>query len=175
MDPTRDPKWIMDQDLDKIIAEHAHELRTATGVNNLGVLHALATVESNHGERHLATLHEAAYCYKGRYYTSPTSGDLRRLSHVYGCLAHCSFSSWQLLFISAYEEGFRGDPCELRNDSEAIHWVIRFLNRRVYDRYTNLTPQAIADAWNSGRADDANVPTAYIEKFMVAYDRFCAS
>lgn len=161
----------MDQNLDQTIAEHSHELRTKDGIDNARVLHALADVESNHGERHLATLHEAAYCYKGRYYTAPTGGDLRRLSRVYGCLAHSSFSSWQLLFMAAYEEGFRGDPCELRNDAEAIHWVIRFLNRRIYDRYTILTPEKIADAWNSGRADDDNVPTGYIDKFMSAYTK----
>jgi hypothetical protein len=160
----------MDEKLDALIAEHAHELRTIETLDNFAVLHALADVESDHGARHLAIKHEASYCYGGFYYRAPSGEDLRRLSHIYGCLAHSSFSSWQLLFLAAYEEGFRGDPCELRNDAEAIHWVIRFLNRRIYDRYPRISPTGLADAWNSGSARDLNVPQGYIDKFLKAYD-----
>lgn len=161
----------MDDSLDEIISEHANELREKEGLDNLAVLHALADIESGHGVRHLASKHEGAYCYGGFYYRAPTGEDLRRLSHVYGCLAHSSYSSWQLLFLAAYEEGFRGDPCALRNDVEAIHWVIRYLNRRIYDRYPRLTPEGLADAWNSGNARDLNVPKDYIAKFVAAYEK----
>jgi hypothetical protein len=161
----------MDEELNDLIAKHHHELRTKDGLDNSAVLHALADVESSHGARHLATKHEPAYCYGGFYYKSPNGEDLRRLSHVYGCLAHSSFSSWQLLFLAAYEEGFRGDPCELRNDAEAIHWVIRFINRRIYDRYLRLSLEGLADAWNSGSARDLNVPKEYIARFVAAYTK----
>lgn len=159
--------------LDELIAEHANELRTHEGINKAAVLHALADCESDHGARRLATLHEPAYCYSGFYYKGPNGEDLRRLSKTFGCLAHSSFGSWQILFIVAYEEGFRGDPCELRNDAEAVHWVIRTLNRRTLDRHPRIIPEGIADGWNSGNPNDANRPTKYIEKFMDAYRRRC--
>jgi len=161
----------VDYDLSHLIASYACELRAHDSLDKVAVLHALADVESDHGARHLAALHEPAYCYGGFYYKGPNGEDLRRLSTVFGCLAHCSYSSWQILFLAAYEEGFRGDPTALRNDAEAIHWVVRFLNRRILDRYPRITVESIADAYNSGRPDDANRPLNYIKAFTEAYAR----
>lgn len=158
--------------LNLLIAEHHMELRQQEGLSSSAILHALADVESSGGARSLASKHEPAYCYNGFYYTSPNGADLRRLSQVYGCLAHSSYSSWQILFIVAFEEGFRGDPCSLRDDKVALPVVIRTINRRILDRYPRLTPEGLADAWNSGRPDDANVPEKYIERFLLAYEKW---
>lgn len=159
-------------DLDTLIAEHHHELHTHDGLHPAAILHALAEVESDHGARRLATLHEPAYCYGGFYYKGPNGADLRNLSTAWGCLAHCSYGSWQIMFMSAYEQGFRGDPCELRNDAVGLPWVLRFLNRRILDKYPRITLPNIADAWNSGKPFDANKPVAYIEKFVEAHTRW---
>ena len=158
--------------LDEIISKHAVELRPPEGVNPAVLLHALADVESDHGARSLATLHESAYCYKGFYYKSPNGDDLRRLSRVYGCLAHSSYSAWQILYLVAYEEGFRGDPCALRDNAVAIRPVIRVLNRRVFDRYPRISLEGVADSWNSGNPRDENVPHVYVKRFLEAYERW---
>lgn len=165
----------MTAELDQLIAERHHELHTHDGLRPAAILHALAELESDHGARRLATLHEPAYCYGGFYYKGPGGQDLRDLSTVWGCLAHCSYSSWQIMFIAAYEQGFRGDPCELRNDVVALPLVIRFLNRRILDKYPRITLSGLADAWNSGRPYDANKPVAYIAKFEEAYARWLKS
>jgi hypothetical protein len=165
----------MDYDLTQLIADHAHELRTHDGIDKVALLRAIAEVESDSGARRLAALHEPAYCYGGFYYKSPNGEDLRRLSKIYGCLAHCSYSSWQILFLAAYEEGFRNDPTALRNDAEAVHWVVRFLNRRILDRYPRILIDSIADAYNSGRPYDANRPDGYIRAFVEAYERHAAA
>lgn len=151
-------------DLDLLISQRAGELR-AGKLNPAAVLHALAAVESNHGERSLASLHEPAYCYSGRYHNE----ELQRLSKPYGCLAHSSYSSWQILFIAAYEEGFRGDPCELRNDAVAIRVVTKYLNRRIFDRYPGIEIRGVGDAWNSGNPRDRNEPEGYMDKLEAAY------
>lgn len=162
----------MSDALNDLISKHACELASPEHFNKAAILHAIAEVESKHGQHSLASLHEPAYCYKGFYFRSPNGEDLRRLSSVWGCLAHSSYSSWQILFITAYELGFRGDPCLLRNDTEAIHWVIKLLNRRVFDRWPRLSLEGLADAYNSGNPRDENVPTDYIAKFSAAYERW---
>lgn len=155
-----------------LIAENASRLRCPETLNPVTILHALAEVESKHGAHGLATRHEQAYCYGGFYYRGPNGDDLRRLSTVWGCLVHCSYSSWQLLFMAAYELGFRGDPCELRNDKAAIHWVIKYLNRRILDRWPRISVEGLADAYNSGRPDDATRPVNYIAAFEEAYRKW---
>jgi len=165
----------VDENLNDLIAKNAFQLRCPDDISQVVVLHALAAVESAHGARRLAFLHEPAYCYKGFYYKSPNGEDLRRLSQVYGCLAHGSYSSWQLLYMAAYEEGFRGDPCELRNDCEALPWVIHYLNRRIFDRYPRISISGIADAWNSGSPRDARIPQDYIDRFVRAYEKWTSA
>ena len=160
----------MREKLDQLIAERHHELHTHDGLRPAAILHALAEVESDHGARSLASLHEQAYCYGGVYFKGPNGEDLRQLSRVFGCLAHSS--SWQILYIAAFEEGYRGDPCALRDDAIALPVVIRYLNRRFLDRYPRITTTGLADAYNSGRPDDSNIPKDYVAKFDEAYRRW---
>lgn len=162
----------MDTGLTALIAENAHRLRDLPTINRVALLHAIAECESSHGARGLATLHENAYCYKGAYFSGPNGGQLRDLTSKYGCLAHCSYSSWQIMYITAVELGFRGDPCELRNDAVAIEYVCAFINRRFLDRYPRIAPSGVADGYNSGNPYDENRPTAYVEEFMAAYNKW---
>ncbi len=134
----------------------------SAGLNGAAVLRAIAQVETNYGARGLATLHESAYCYGGKYYLG--SADLQRLSTTYGCLAHQSYGPWQILFMTAYEVGFRGDPVELREPSRSIEYVVGVLNLRTLDKLTDATAEDVFDAWNSGRARDRFVPADYIKK-----------
>jgi hypothetical protein len=66
------------------------------------------------------------------------------------------------MFIVASELGFDGDPVKLRDDDVCIEYVVRLLNRRILGKYQRPTLAAIADAYNSGSATDAIVPTEYI-------------
>lgn len=54
------------------------------------LLWAIAGVESSFGERSNPR-HESGYCYGGRYYDA-------ELSAAWGCLAHCSYGPWQVMF-----------------------------------------------------------------------------
>lgn len=143
--------------------EHwASSLHVPAGMNPIALLRAICDVETSGGDRWGATLHEAAYCYGGRYYVP--SAALRRLSVPWGCLAHSSFGPWQILFITAYELGFSDDPVRLRDPMVSAEYAVKILNARCFDRIPDAAPEDAFDAWNSGRARDGIVPVDYIKK-----------
>jgi hypothetical protein len=148
--------------LDDLIALRAPDLIPAQGINPLALLHAIAEQETGHGARRFASKHEKGYCYGSTMYQGPNGGPLRQATWTYGCLAHSSFGTWQVMFIVAAELGFDGDPVKLRDDDVCIEYVVRLLNRRILGKYQRPTLAAIADAYNSGSATDAIVPTEYI-------------
>lgn len=156
--------------LDNIIASHAYDLHVNKSIiNPRAILKAIAHCETNYGERSLATLHEPAYCYKGVYYKA--SENLRRESTRWGCLAHSSYGPWQLLYITAWEFGYRDDPVGLREAHNSIPYVINVLNRRVADRLLDERPEDFFDAWNSGNPRDHIIPADYITKALLFYEQ----
>lgn len=152
-----------------LIESQHGDLVHSSNLNTRALLHALADVESGQGAMRLAARHEKGYCYGSTLYTGPNGADLREQSHVYGCLAHSSFGTWQLMFIGAFEMGFRGDPVELRDDAVSLPVVIRFLNQRILSRWPRITVRSFADAYNSGNPNDSILPIAYMDRFEEAY------
>lgn len=142
-------------------------LRVPAGVNPIALMRAICDLETEGGERWGATLHEAAYCYGGKYYRD--SDELRRLSRPWGCLAHSSFGPWQILFITAHEAGFLGDPVRLRDPMIGAEYLTKILNRRVFDKLPDAVPEDAFDAWNSGRARDGIIPADYIKNGKACY------
>lgn len=168
--------------IDAAIDARAPLLRVgSSGIHPRAVLQAIAHVESGYGRQWAASKHEEAYCYGGPYYKGDGPGGrmgddvLRRLTDQWGCSAHESWGPWQVLYITAWEHGYRDDPVRLRMPSVSIGPVIEVLNRRMFDRgHTAPGPRDVFDAWNSGRARDRIVPEDYIRKAMPHYERLVA-
>lgn len=59
-------------------------------VDPVKLLWAIAGVESSFG-LDSAPRHESGYCYSGRYFDPKATADI-------GCLAHCSFGPWQVMY-----------------------------------------------------------------------------
>jgi|SRR5262245_33123208 len=149
--------------IDSAINHWAPQLHVgSSSVIPWAALKAIAHVETNYGARGLATLHEPAYCYGGLYYKG--SADLQRLSVTFGCLAHQSYGPWQLLFMTAYELGYRGDPVILREPNVCAEYAVKLLNVRTLDKIIEATVEDVFDAWNSGHARDRFIPAEYIKK-----------
>jgi hypothetical protein len=61
-----------------------------TPLDRVRLLWAIAGVESSFGAN-CTPRHEGGYCYGGKYFDRPRS-------HEWGCLAHCSFGPWQVMY-----------------------------------------------------------------------------
>ncbi len=161
--------------------EHwAGSLRAPSDVNRAALMRAICENETGGGDRALASRHENAYCYGGAYYKGDGPGGrpgddvLRDLTWTWGCLAHQSYGPWQVLYITAYEHGFRDDPVRLRDPMTCAEFFVKILNRRLFDLHPDAGAERAMDAWNSGQAYDSNVPAKYIEDGMSHYRRFLA-
>lgn len=159
------------------VAHWAPQLRSGA-VNAIGLMRAICQNETSGGARWGATYHEAAYCYGGPYYKGDGPGGrpgddvLRDLTKAWGCLAHQSFGPWQVLYITAYEHGFREDPVLLRLPHVCAEFLVKILNRRLFDKMAGATLEDALDAWNSGQARDANVPAKYVADGVRHYHAF---
>lgn len=129
------------------------------------LLKAIAMNESSYGSYNLPRF-EKAYSYnqKGIYSN-------RDLWAKYGDWAACSYSSFQIMYPTALELGFNGSPMDLWKDSTAIYYVVELILRRTI-RKGATTVQHVLDAYNSGTFKDNNIPQEYINKGMIAYQRF---
>jgi len=77
--------------------KHAPDLLTpakwqGTPLDKVRLLWGLSGVESSFG-LNCTPRHEPGYCYGGRYFNTFTSKS-------WGCLAHCSFGPWQVMFAN---------------------------------------------------------------------------
>lgn len=149
----------------QLIEEYAPLLKTPRDIDSNAVLWAVYRSEK-YNKHNLAPRMEPAYAEGGRYYER--SERVRELHTLWGNWAACSFSNFQILFIVADELGYTGPPLALDKDSVAIPYVVRYLNRRVFQRKAKTIEQ-IADAYNSGTHLDDNVPQRYINKFKRYY------
>jgi hypothetical protein len=75
--------------------KHAPDLFTPAGwqgtaLDKVRLLWGIAGVESSYGAN-CNPRHEGGYCYGGRYFDSV-------VSQRWGCLAHCSYGPWQVMF-----------------------------------------------------------------------------
>ena len=86
---------------------------------------------------------------------------------AHGMASGCSFSSWQILYHTAADMGFKGQPWELWDDKVAVEWVVRRLNKLAKQGAKSI--EQFADAWNSGSFKDRIIPERYIKEVSEAY------
>jgi hypothetical protein len=156
------------------VAHWSPQLRCGSEINAVALMRAVCQNETVGGVRWAATLHEPAYCYGGLYYKGDGGVDLRNLTGTWGCLAHQSYGPWQVLFITAYEHGFRDDPLRLRDPQTCAEYFAKILNRRLFDKETLPVP-TLDDAfavWNSGQRASRAVNPKYVEDGTKHYHAF---
>lgn len=138
------------------VAHWAPQLACGSEINAVALMRAVCQNETAGGARWAATLHEAAYCYGGLYYKGdgrggrPGDDALRDLTQTWGCMAHQSYGPWQVLFITAYEHGFRDDPIRLREPQTCAEFFVKILNRRLFDKGAPFVLEDAFAVWNSG-------------------------
>ena len=136
--------------------------------NAVALLGALAEVESSFGVHNQARF-ERAYNYGG----SLCNVDQKEKLYQWGAWAACSYSSFQIMYPTACELGFDvkpwlRSPGDLFDDEVAIHFVLRYIQRRIIDRGAK-TVREFGDAYNSGNHRDHIVPIEYMNKFDYHY------
>lgn len=155
-----------EQQLKSLIKEKAAGLQLAgTDIEGEVLLAAICYGESTFG-RNNQPRREPAYCPGGVYYEN--SEEVQEAYARFGQDAACSWGPWQILFITARELGYDGEPQALTDPQVTIDWVIKFINKRILARGCK-TLEKIADAYNSGSCKDAHVPSGYIRKLVSAY------
>lgn len=92
------------------------------------------------------------------------------LVKVYGDSAASSWSSFQIMFPTAWELGYRGTPWGLDDDAVAITWAMEFIRVRAL-RKGAVTVEEVADAYNSGTHRDSFVPETYVAAVVNHYER----
>ena len=102
---------------------------------------------------------EPGYYRGGAYFLKPANDWLRDLVRRYGQCAAMSWGPWQIMYPVAYELGYKGSahahPWGLYEPEISLHWVIEYLNRRVFAAGA-LTVAQVGDAYNTGNCRDAN-------------------
>ena len=151
----------------RLIEKHAKDLELPPEICPEAVLWAVY-----HCERYTKTnkvpRFEAAYAPGGVSYESSSS--VRQEFEKWGSWAACSYSNFQILYITAVELGYEGPPLALDRDSIALPYVVKYINKRVAG-IDVLTPLMIADAYNSGTSRDSKRPLKYMRKFRRAYEQ----
>lgn len=144
----------------------AAELEVTGPFDRRAILAALTDVETGPwGSRWQAALFEPGYYRGGHYYNVE---HVREAVHRYESLASCSYGPWQILYISAWELGYRGHPVGLISPEVSAPLVVELLNRRWKDKGRL---DGAADSWNTGNDHDRLLPRAtYTENFLQAYD-----
>lgn len=151
----------------RIIKEHAPYLETPEALNSEAILWAVYGCE-HYTKRYYAPRFEPAYAPGGLYYRN--SKEVRDAYEKWGKSAACSYSNFQILYITATELGYEGPPLGLDRDSLAIPFVIKYINERIFARGAKTVEQ-VADGYNSGTHLDRLKPIKYMARFRRYYDK----
>ena len=103
----------------------------------------------------------------GLYYRR--SAVVRGLWQQYGVLASSSLGTFQIMFVTAYELGFREHPILLQDNVVAATWAAKVVDRSIVRGATTL--MEVLDSYNSGWHLDNNIPAAYIARGCAFYER----
>jgi len=150
-----------------LIQVYAPHLNAPPGLNEEALLWALYFCE-RYTKGNREPRKEPAYAPGGFYYER--SQAVRAAYGLWGESATCSYSNFQLLYITAMELGYPGPPLGLDSDSVALPYVVALLNKRIFEKGAT-TLREVADAYNSGNFKDRIVPERYIQKFARMYNR----
>ena len=148
--------------LDGIVMHHEKPVHGAT------LLYAITGNESSFGTRAEFVRAEPAYMRGGMYFER--AAHLRQQWFRWGVLAASSFGAFQLLYITAYELGFRGHPIDLQQHDISARWVNTLITERFVRTRGVQTLRDLLDAYNSGRHTDAHVPERYIAEGIKHYE-----
>jgi hypothetical protein len=141
-----------------------HSLDKPNPVDPTRFLAALSMCESN-GGLYRVPKYENSYGPGGSYYS-------KELYSKWGAWSCCSYSSFQIMYPTALELGYLGNPVELHlKDDVALTYVKKYFERRVFPKTIRpITIGDAADAYNSGTFLDANVPAKYVANFYMFYN-----
>lgn len=142
-----------------------------TGINRERLLLALAGNESNFG-RQCGLRTEFGYSPRGKYYNAFQKAAFS----AYGKAACGSWGPWQILYPTAYELGFRGQPWELFGAAACLTWAVALINRRILPGIPRgLSEQKFlakfADAYNTGSWKKGQPPANYIAELWGHYQK----
>lgn len=151
----------------KRIEEHAPELQVPEGLDAESILWAIYRMEK-YDKHNRVPRFEPAYAPGGIYYES--SDAVKALHSTWGNWAACSYSNFQIMFVTAVELSYTGPPLALDKDKVALPFVVKYVNERIFERGAK-TIEEVADAYNSGTHRDTNKPIRYINKFVRKYKK----
>ena len=151
----------------RLIHEQAKFVQAPAGLNTEALLWAIYKCE-RYVEHAKFPRFEPAYAPDGIYFKN--SELVRREYAKWGNWACCSYSDFQIMYITAVELGYDGPPLALDRDVMALPWVVKYLNDRAFARGAK-TVEEVADAYNSGTHRNHYKPLEYIAKCRKYYDR----
>ena len=151
----------------------------APGIDGALLLEAIAHVETSGGRMNWPRI-EAAYIPKGlaiEIQGRVVSGTGVCVNDVVrerwkkwapdSWVTAASWGPWQILYHTAADLGYAGQPWGLWPADGSRPWVIRRLMKIAARGAT--TVEQFADAWNSGSFRDRNIPALYIASVVGAY------
>lgn len=135
-------------------------LKLPPTIDGARLLWAIAGNESNFGTN-VSPRHEDAYCYHGRYYD-------KAFTNLWGCLAHCSYGPWQVMYPNISMGNISPLDAAVRPEIVA-NMAVRFINKRILMAEKATTIEEVADAYNSGDWRDSIIPEKYIADLVKNY------
>ncbi len=150
--------------IDQFAPDLAKVMPAGCELNPVALLTALARQESTMGLHGGRSRVEKAYQLGGALCRRHALD----LVKAYGDAAASSWSSWQIMYVTAWEMGYRGKPWGLWRDGGAVSWVIQYMRRRAFARGA-LTISEVADAYNSGTHRDEVKPQHYMDRVTQFY------
>lgn len=131
-------------------------LPASAGVDGARLLWALAGAESSFGAD-ANPRHEPAYCRGGKLHSEI-------LSSAWGCLAHCSYGPWQVMFANA-TPGI--SPLQMAIDPDiGARLATRLLGRIAIEQGAKSVDE-LAEAYNTGRI---RPDPAYVARVKANYE-----
>lgn len=138
-------------------------------VDGVRLLWAIAGNESSFGQQREFVKYEPGYLPSGYYYRN--SIDIKGQFRRWGVLASSSFGSFQIMYQTAREVGYKDHPILLQNDKICAQWATTLILKRFVKAQHAETLRDIFDAYNSGNSHDSIVPQEYIDKAIQTYER----
>jgi hypothetical protein len=127
--------------LANLCRQFGQHLKLPPGIDGPQLLWAIAGDESSFGAD-ISPRHEAAYCHGGKYFDAVRT-------KMWGCLAHCSYGPWQLMFANI-APGIGPDEL-LRSPASTAFGVTQLIQSRIIRAQGAKTLAEIGEAYNTGK------------------------